>query len=119
MRKTFIQDPKTGELVEKEKYYREPEIHQVMPDIQPYQSMIDGTMITSRSQHREHLKKHGCREIGNETQHLLKAYDNLPDVSPQKRRELIRAQIDAMSHKEFRAAIKRDIDRVKWNSRGR
>lgn len=38
----------------------------VMPDIQPYQSMIDGTMITSRSQHREHLKAHGCIEIGNE-----------------------------------------------------
>lgn len=39
---------------------------QVMPDIQPYQSMIDGQMITSRSKHRAHLKQHGCIEIGNE-----------------------------------------------------
>lgn len=42
----------------------------VMPDIQPYQSMIDGTLITSRSQHREHLKANGCIEVGNEAKHL-------------------------------------------------
>lgn len=39
----------------------------VMPDIKPYRSMIDGTMITSRSQHREHLRAHGCVEIGNDS----------------------------------------------------
>ncbi len=38
----------------------------VMPDIQPYQSQIDGSMIHSRSTHREHLKAHGCFEVGNE-----------------------------------------------------
>lgn len=42
----------------------------VIADIQPYQSMIDGRMITSRSAHREHLKAHGCIEIGNETKYL-------------------------------------------------
>lgn len=42
----------------------------VMNDIQPYQSMIDGSIITSRSQHRAHLKAHGCIEVGNETKHL-------------------------------------------------
>ena len=35
-------------------------------DIQPYKSMITGEMITSRSQHRAHLKQHGCEEVGNE-----------------------------------------------------
>lgn len=35
-------------------------------DIQPYKSMITGEMITSRSQHRDHLKAHGCTEVGNE-----------------------------------------------------
>lgn len=39
----------------------------VMPDIQPYKSMIDGTLITSRSQHRSHLKQHGCIEVGNDS----------------------------------------------------
>lgn len=38
----------------------------VMPDIQPYQSTIDGSMITSRSQHRSHLRDHNCIEVGNE-----------------------------------------------------
>ncbi len=38
----------------------------VVPDIQPYQSQIDGTMITSRSKHRKHLIEHGCIEVGNE-----------------------------------------------------
>ena len=89
----------------------------VMGDIKPYQSMIDGSWITSRSQHREHLRMHGCREIGNETAALLRSYDNIPDVAPQQRHELIRAQVNAMSHDEFKRALKRDVDRVKWNSR--
>ena len=38
----------------------------VIEDIQPYQSQITGEMITSRSQHREHLKRHNCFEVGNE-----------------------------------------------------
>lgn len=38
----------------------------IMPDIQPYRSMIDGSMITSRSQHRAHLRAHGMVEVGNE-----------------------------------------------------
>ena len=38
----------------------------VAPDIAPYRSMIDGSVIESRSRHREHLKAHGCIEVGNE-----------------------------------------------------
>ena len=40
---------------------------QVMPDIDPYVSMIDGRVINSRSRHREHLRDHGCEEIGNDS----------------------------------------------------
>jgi len=90
--------------------------HLVMPDIQPYQSMIDGTWITSRSQHREHLRANGCIEIGNETAPLLKDQRNF-DVNPARRKELIRAQVEAMSHSEFKRAIRRDVQQVKWNSR--
>ena len=39
----------------------------VMGDLKPYQSMIDGSWITSRSQHREHLRAHGCVEVGNDS----------------------------------------------------
>jgi len=38
----------------------------VMSDIQPYFSQATGTMITSRSQHRNHLKDNGLIEVGNE-----------------------------------------------------
>lgn len=38
----------------------------VRGDITPYKSMVTGEMITSRSEHREHLRKHDCIEVGNE-----------------------------------------------------
>lgn len=38
----------------------------VANDIGAYQSMVTGEMITSRSQHRAHLKQHGLIEFGNE-----------------------------------------------------
>lgn len=58
-----------GEAIEVDQDYTSeprPEYH-VMPDIQPYRSMIDGSVITSRSRHREHLKAHGCVEVGNDS----------------------------------------------------
>lgn len=42
----------------------------IMPDIEPYKSMVDGSEITSRSKHREHLKANGLIEVGNEMKHL-------------------------------------------------
>lgn len=38
----------------------------VLGDIQPYKSMATGEMIGGRAQHREHLKKNGLIELGNE-----------------------------------------------------
>lgn len=67
MRKRFIQID--GQLHEVSSDWRqEPkaDIH-IMPDIQPYRSMIDGTMIMSRSHHREHLRQHNCVEVGNDS----------------------------------------------------
>lgn len=40
----------------------------VIPDIQPYRSQIDGSIIESRTKHRNHLKQHGCIEVGTEKQ---------------------------------------------------
>lgn len=37
-----------------------------VPDISPYRSVIDGSVINSRSSHRAHLRQHGCIEVGNE-----------------------------------------------------
>lgn len=38
----------------------------VMTDISAYRSTIDGSMISSRSTHRDHLRAHGCVELGND-----------------------------------------------------
>ena len=38
----------------------------VRSDIADYQSVLTGEMIGSRSRHREHLRAHGCIEVGNE-----------------------------------------------------
>lgn len=67
-RQRYIQDPVTFELIPADEYTarRDPTAPYILPDIQPYQSMQTGEMITSRSRHREHLKQHGLVEIGNE-----------------------------------------------------
>lgn len=63
---TYVQDPVTLELIPKEQYQREPSSAYIMPDIAGYKSMQTGEWISSRSQHREHLKAHRLIEIGNE-----------------------------------------------------
>lgn len=57
---------RNGEPIPAEDFVPEPKAAYVMPDIQPYQSMIDGSMIGSRSTHRAHIRQHGVIEIGNE-----------------------------------------------------
>jgi len=68
MKRRFVQ--MDGELIEVGlDYIPEPRSSapDILPDIHPYRSMIDGRMITSRSQHREHLRAHGCVEVGNDS----------------------------------------------------
>lgn len=115
MRKTYVQID--GQLYEKGTEPRK-EGTMVMPEIQPYQSMITGEMIYSREQHRQHLRKHGCQEIGNEVAALLKPR-GIPDVAPQQRREILRAQMDSMRHDDFKKMVKRDLDRIRWETRNK
>jgi len=91
MKKTYIYV--NGELVEKgsKEHY---DSFMVMPDISPYKSMIDGSMITSRSVHRDHLREHGCIEVGNE-----KMETKLPPPID-TRREVMRQQLANMTHKQ-------------------
>lgn len=115
MRKTFVQI--NGVLYEKG---TEPQGERiapdVMPDIQPYQSMANGQWITSRSQHREHLKAHGMQEVGNDSS-LTKPYKGIPDVAPQQRREILKAQVNAMTNEQFEQARMKDLNNLRWNTR--
>lgn len=38
----------------------------IMSDIGEYRSPLDGSMVTSRSQHRDHMRRHEVIEVGNE-----------------------------------------------------
>ena len=38
----------------------------IIQDNTCYRSQLNGQMITSRRQHKMHLKEHGCIEVGNE-----------------------------------------------------
>ena len=63
MKRTYVYVD--GEFVERKKDAKG-RYHYVMPDIVPYKSMIDGKMVTSRSEHRRHLKANNCIEVGND-----------------------------------------------------
>ncbi len=39
---------------------------QLVRDVDPYRSVITGETIGGRRQHRDHLRAHGCVEIGND-----------------------------------------------------
>lgn len=67
MRRRYVM--RNGELVEVSlDYVSEPrsEFH-IMPDIRPYRSMADGSIVSSRSKHREMLKRNGMVEVGNDS----------------------------------------------------
>jgi len=67
MRKRWIQDPVTHQLVPAEEFHQKQEFKApfVMGDLSPYQSQVTGEMIEGRRQHREHLKVHNVVEVGN------------------------------------------------------
>lgn len=52
--------------VPKSHYVRPSRLINVIPDISPYMSPIDKSVISSRSGHREHMRHHGVEEVGNE-----------------------------------------------------
>ena len=68
MKTSYVQDPVTHKLIPKDEWHgpSTSKTAYVIPDIQGYQSMATGEWISSRSQHREHLKQHRLVEIGNE-----------------------------------------------------
>lgn len=71
MRRRYVQI--NGELIEVSNDYvpaHPVNSPMIIGDIQPYQSMVDGSMINGRAQHREHLRQHGLTEVGNETKYL-------------------------------------------------
>lgn len=76
---------------------------QITTDIQPYRSMITGERVAGRSQHREHLRQHGCIEIGNEAPPKARTKSIIPRSS---RRETLSKQLGDMSDKQANTILK-------------
>ncbi len=57
-----------GEWIDLDKLPRRHVSHgpAVIGDVKPFRSMMSGKMITTRRQHRDELRAHGCIEIGTE-----------------------------------------------------
>jgi len=73
MRKRYVWDREKEMLVEKGEQTPAPRMH-IMPDIQPYQVVGPeyGRVISSRSTHRQYLRRHGLIEIGDQKPKWLK-----------------------------------------------
>lgn len=88
--------PKRSETVKAPMYMR---------DIGEYRSPIDGSLITSRSAHREHMRQHDVIEVGNERM------PQAPSAPPKPDRELGMAikrrleEVDAMPQAQYDAQV--------------
>ena len=69
----------------------------VMSDIVGHISMADGTYITSRSKHRENLKRNNCIEIGNDVPMQQKKHE-----LSTKEREHLKRTIAEVTHAKLR-----------------
>lgn len=52
-----------------------------MSDIDGYVSPIDGKWVGSRSEHRDHMRRHGVMELGNEKPTLGKRETEIPKAA--------------------------------------
>lgn len=73
----------------------------VIPDLEPYRSPIDMSVINSRSEHRDHMKRHGVIELGNE-----KVGPNTPPQRPPVRDSIQKAA--AMVSNGYRSQMTRN-----------
>lgn len=81
MRQRYIQDRHTGKLIPADEYFdthSEINAPSVLADMQAYRSPLDGSIVDGRAAHRQHMRKHGVIEVGNEklTQRATKSIDD-------------------------------------------
>ena len=64
MTKRYIQDPVTLKLVPAEEYRRPEGLHHIQGDLEPFRSHVDGALIASRRDLREHNRRNNVVEGG-------------------------------------------------------
>jgi hypothetical protein len=60
----------------------------VMSDIDGHISMADGTWVSSRSKHRENLKRNNCIELGNDVPTTQKTHEFTKKEHEARKREI-------------------------------
>lgn len=72
MKRTFRYDKDSGRMIEVTGESRLVRTLHVMEDIKPYRAVGPefGKPITSRSQHREYLRKHNLIEVGDQKDYV-------------------------------------------------
>ena len=69
----------------------------IIPDIEGHISMADGTWVSSRSKHRENLKRNNCIEVGNDVSFEQKK----PELS-RREQEARKRQIAEITYAKLR-----------------
>lgn len=95
-RGSFIFDEELMKMVSKDEYYARKyqdvkSSFTIIEEIKPYQSMIDGSMITGRRDHREHLKRNNCIEAGD-----------MPIKNPERPKDNLKEQIARQVYEKLR-----------------
>lgn len=99
MKRTYRYDPETREMVEVENRYTPVARCELQMDISPFKSPIDGSVIGSRKDLREHMKRHDVVLADDFTEHRKKKQAERDartnGTHPEVRRERIQQACDA------------------------
>ena len=97
MRKSWVQDPKTGKLIPKEEYVPErAKTHMIMPDIEDFVSPVTKEVIGSRSTLRKHMKEHNLAHMDDFKNHWEKRSQEMRNHTRSKEERASR--IEALKH---------------------
>ena len=94
MRRRYIYDKAAGAVVPYEQHTSRGRSHEIMTDLkEPFVSPVDGSVVTSREQRRQHNARNECADVGNDL-----AFRNPvpPAERPEARAEAKRARIEAI-----------------------
>ena len=71
----------------------------VMSDIEGHISMADGQWVSSRSKHRENLKRNGCVELGNDVPMQRKEATISPKSQEARKRQIAELAYAKLNYK--------------------
>jgi hypothetical protein len=71
----------------------------VMSDIEGHISMADGTWVSSRSKHRENLKRNNCIELGNDVPKTQKQHEFTKKEHENRKRQIAEITYSKLNYK--------------------